>query len=233
MCHRKCTNSHNDNKDPTDKDNYQNEANNHHHHHICPVSAATGFLRTYAHLIHRPSDFHIAQDHHLIPSDVSYTAFSLFIACFRNLPDSLVSSRYEYGRLRLTRLNWAVRILQPKAASGAWNYHEMYWHTGQYLKSFARPLMFIFGSVAIMLNAMQVVVSIPDPEAMMDERGWTAFRHVSWGSSVVVTVFILSIWCAFLVGIVCLLLAQLAFSVRQLRSPTYKRHSGPSKLDMV
>jgi hypothetical protein len=184
----------------------------------CPVSAATGFLRTYAYLIRHPSDFRIALDCGLIPADVEYAAFALFIGCFHKLSDRLVSPRYEYGQLRLTRLNLAVHLLRPRAAKGAWNYQETYWQTGQYLSSFARPLMFVFGSVAAMLSAMQVVVSIPDPGLVMNESGWRAMRQASWGTSVVVIVLVLLIWVALLGGVGCLLLAQLTFSIRQLRS---------------
>lgn len=130
-----------------------------------------------------------------------------------------MSPRYEYGQLRLTRLNWAVHLVRPRAAKGAWNYQEMYWQTGKYLSSYAGPLMFVFGSVAVMLSAMQVIVSIPDPASIMDERGYRAFWHVSWGTSMVVIVMILSIWLALLGGVSCLLLAQFAFSIRQLRRP--------------
>lgn len=127
----------------------------------------------------------------------------------------------------------AVHILRPKAANGAWNYQEMYWQTGQYLSSFAGPLMFVFGSVAVMLSAMQVVVSIPDPGMVMNESGWRAFRHVSWGTSVMVIVLVLSIWCALLGGICCLLFAQLAFSVRQARRRTGAGYSAQTNSDRV
>lgn len=200
----------------------------------CPVGAATGFLRTYAYLIRNPSDFRIARECGLVPPNVEYAAFSLFISCFRHLPNSIVCPRYEYGQFRLTRLNWAVRLVRPKSAKGAWNYQELYWQTGQYLNSFAGPLMFVFGSVAVMLSAMQVVVSIPDPVIVMDESGWKAFRHVSWGTAVVVIVLVLSIWIALLGGVICLLSAQLAFSIMQLRSQQHKApYSGASKSDRV
>jgi hypothetical protein len=188
----------------------------------CPVSAARGFLRSYAYLIRHPSDFRIAVDCALVPQHVDYATFSRFILCFRDLSDNMVAPRYEYGQLRLTRLNWAVRILRPKSAKGAWNYQEVYWQTGQYVSSFVGPLMFVFGSLGVMLSAMQVLVSIPDPGIVTDERGWSAFRLVSWGTAAVVTVLVLCIWLALLRGVFCLLLAQLVFSIRQLKRRKHK-----------
>jgi len=242
MCHAKWILRHNDKNDRhIDKDqatNWDWDNNNEatdQYYNWSPVGAAIGFLRTYAHLIHHPSDFRIAQDTALVPigPDITFRSFSLFIDKFRSLQDGLVSPRYEYGQLRLTRLNMAVHLVRPRAAKGAWNYHEMYWQTGQYLSSFAAPLMFVFGSVAVMLSAMQVVVSIPDPGLVMNETGWKAFRHVSWGTSVIVLVMVLLIWCALLGGICCLLLAQFAFSVRQLRPRTVAGYSSQSNSDRV
>lgn len=75
--------------------------------------AALGFLRTYAHLICHESDFRIAKDAHLLPDHVAYTEFQTFIEPFRHIIDDAVSLRYHYGQIRLTRLNWAVRIFRP------------------------------------------------------------------------------------------------------------------------
>jgi hypothetical protein len=184
----------------------------------CPAAAATGFLRTYAYLIRHPSDFYVAVANGLLPPDVEYAAFARFITRFRNVPNSRVALRYEYGQLRLTRLNWAVRLVRPKSAGGAWHYQEMYWQTGQYLREFTTPLMFVFGSVAVVLSAMQVVVTIPDPSLVMDVSGWRTFAYASQVASVMVIFVVLLIWIALVVGIVALLLAQFLFSLKQLRS---------------
>ena len=182
----------------------------------CPMGAACGFLRTYAFLIQHPSDFRIAVEAGLFPDcDTDYHSFSRFIAQFRDIPNNDIPDRYHYGQLRLTRLNWAVRLLRPPAAKGAWNYHERYWQTGQYIERLFGPLMFGFASVAIVLQAMQVVVSLPEG-SVMSSTEWETFRRASWGFSGMVIVFVVWIWFAIILGISILILAQIIFSVKQL-----------------
>lgn len=183
----------------------------------CPIGAACGFLRTYAFLIQHPSDFRIAVEAGLLPDcNIDYHSFLRFITQFRDIPNNDVPDRYHYGQLRLTRLNWAVRLLRTPAAKGAWNYHEMYWQTGQYIERLFGPLMFGFASVSIVLQAMQVVVSIPESN-VMSRAGWETFRRASWGFSSMAIAFVVWMWFAIVLGISILILAQLVFSVRQLR----------------
>ena len=69
--------------------------------------AATGFLRTYRYLIQYESDFYIAQQDNLrlIPKDIEWASFCRFILELSHIDDTVVSKRYYYGELRLTRLN--------------------------------------------------------------------------------------------------------------------------------
>jgi hypothetical protein len=117
------------------------------------VPSARGLLRSYYHLIQSESDFRIAQhkDLQLLPRDVTYEQFCAFSETFGEIPDGDVSERYEYGELRLTRLNaWALPLLGSTA----------YQHVGlQYIDDFSpyfTPLLFVFAVLAILLNAMQV-----------------------------------------------------------------------------
>ena len=102
----------------------------------------------------------LATESHLLPDHTEWTAFSQFIKRFRNLSDDYVSPRYHYAQLRLTRLNWAFRFYQPRSSEARWYYHEMYCSTGAYVERFFEPLLFMFGSVAIILTAMQVVMTV-------------------------------------------------------------------------
>jgi hypothetical protein len=74
-------------------------------------SAALGFMRTYVYLVQHESDFHLPQEQRLIPSEISFNEFRIFIERFRDIPDDKVSLRWRYGQLCLTRLNWAVLIV--------------------------------------------------------------------------------------------------------------------------
>ncbi|EGR50357.1 uncharacterized protein TRIREDRAFT_41607, partial [Trichoderma reesei QM6a] len=125
--------------------------------------SALGFVRTYAFLVQHRSDFDIAQSLGLIPQDIDYSSFRAFIKPFRYLPVGAVSPRYEFGQMRLTRLNWAVRLLQPRSvATGGWvanrlYYLELYTQSADYSRSWLPPLLFAFAVLSLMLSAMQVM----------------------------------------------------------------------------
>jgi hypothetical protein len=182
----------------------------------CPLPVACGFLRSYSRLIRHYSDFRIAVEIGLVPDSISWPSFCRFIAQFSRISDSHISDRYHYGQLRLTRLNWAVRLARPRSAKGMWNYYGVYWQTGQYVQRLLGPLMFGFVSMATILSAMQVVISIPDGKAMFP-RGWNAFVGVSWEFCVIVIALVIVLWIVLLGGISCVISAQILFSVRQIR----------------
>lgn len=178
------------------------------------AQSVLGYLRTYALLIRHPSDFHLAVESKLVPEDVNWNQFARFIEGFRHVKDDQVSPRYCFGQLRLTRLNWAVRIFRP-SSSQWWYYHEMYWNTGAYMERFLAPLLFVFGSLAIVLTAMQVLVAVPDG-SIMDTSQWTAMVKTSWGFSIAMISLVVTIWLAFVGGFVLLLICQAAFAARTL-----------------
>ena len=175
--------------------------------------SALGFLRSYSYLIQHDSDFCIAQQAKLIPADISYSAFRDFIKYFQYIPDDVIFPRYHYGQLRLTRLNWAVRIYRPSSTGCRfpWNYQERYWQTGEYLERFVAPLLFIFAILSVILSAMQVVL------AALGSNMWTSFVWASWGFSIAVLLLNAVIVASALLGIVVLLLAQGKFAVMMHR----------------
>ena len=169
--------------------------------------SALGFLRTYAILIRHPSDLDLAIEHHLIPKNIQWVPFTKFISPFEHLDDDEVSSRYHFGQLRLTRLNWAIRLFRPRSSKDWWYYHEVYWSTGAYVERFFAPPLFLFGSVTIILTAMQVLVTVPDGTIIAEAR-WVTAAKASWGFSVAMILFVASLWLIFLGGIVVFLMAQ-------------------------
>ncbi|KAN0108807.1 hypothetical protein V8E51_008549 [Hyaloscypha variabilis] len=175
--------------------------------------AALGFIRTYAHLIRHESDFRIAKDEHLIPEHVTYTEFQLFIEPFRYVSDDAVSLRYHYGQIRLTRLNWAVRIFRPASMRRVfpWWYQNLYVQTGQYLQGFAAPLLFLFAGLSLILSSMQVVL------AALPQDVWEAFAKASRGFSVTVIILIVGLSLFALLAVIYWFMHQLKFGIELSR----------------
>ena len=176
--------------------------------------SALGFLRSYALLIRHRSDFHIAQSLHLLPEDVTYWDFCAFIKPFCSLPNSVVSHRYMYGQMRLTRLNWAVRFLQPRSVSiGSWfanrlYYQELYTQSRDYATSWLPPLLFAFAALSLVLSAIQVMVTAQGLSP------WGAFTHVAWGFSLATILFCTIASSILLVYFPILLLGQGIYALR-------------------
>lgn len=176
--------------------------------HICRT--ALGYLRSYSFLIWHESDYLIAQRADLIPKDITYQDFRRFILPFRSIPDEYVSPRYHFGQLRLTRLNYAVRLLRPSTMGGTIfaYYHGRYWQTGDYLRRFGTPLLFFFAAFSVVLSAMQVFL------AALGQDAWAPFVRVSWGFSVAVIILITSLAASTVLGVVGLLVTQAQFALR-------------------
>ncbi|KAF7538747.1 hypothetical protein G7054_g2677 [Neopestalotiopsis clavispora] len=118
------------------------------------AKAARGFLRSYTYLIQRKSDFVLAtQDKtRLIPEGIEFEDFIRFVKGCK-IDDDGVSPRYQFGELRLNRLNFWTRIFLRKAT-----YYKVEWEYGAYFAQFYAPLLFIFAVVSLLLSSMQVVL---------------------------------------------------------------------------
>ncbi|KAI4241315.1 MAG: hypothetical protein L6R40_004621 [Gallowayella cf. fulva] len=133
------------------------------------VQSALGLLRSYGYCIRHESDLRVAKEAHLIPQDVTWEQWADFSASFPAIRDDEVAPRYHYGKIQLSRLHWLVRIYL-----GQLNY---YYIDGGYGDSFARyygPLLFIFGTLSVLLSAMQVGMAVEQ----LQSRDWTAFWSV-------------------------------------------------------
>jgi hypothetical protein len=200
--------------------------------HLSPGSAhrgeALGFVRSYERLIRHPSNFAFAQEARLVPASSSpsspsspsthptggggealtYTALVTFLCHFSSIPDADVSPRWHFGQLRLSRLNWAVRLVQPRPAREKGFQHrlfygEQYWQTGQFLHEFAAPGLFVFAALSLILSTMQVVLAARSFEGEDGGGGggsssgrtssWDIFADVNtWFSVVVICVLVTS-----------------------------------------
>ena len=127
---------------------------------ITPIRAlALGFIRTYAFLIQHRLDFVLAQEVHLLPPDMTWEVWAPFIADFRAVEDKDVARHYHYGQMRLSRLNWVVRLVRPAGSSARWFYEIPYWSTMPYLQEATIPLVFAFAGASVALSCMQVIAS--------------------------------------------------------------------------
>ena len=161
---------------------------------------ALGFLRSYAFLIEHQIDFTLAKEFHLIPEKFEWIAWSRFIYSFRCLKDDHVAKRYHYGQLRLSRLDWIVRLVQPQHSSNGWFYQIPHWSITEYLAQATIPLLFIFASISLVLSSMQVVLSVPAHGLgflHLDEAGNRQINGAFWVFSITIIVFSGLIWVLF------------------------------------
>lgn len=131
--------------------------------------SALGFLRTYYYLIQHESDFEIARhETRLLPSDITWIDFCAFSKAFLDISDDVVSERYHYGELRLTRLNLYAKFLIRK-----FQYERVHGQYGAFFARFYGPLLFIFGILSIVLSAMQVELGV---ETLTNDQ-WQPFWY--------------------------------------------------------
>lgn len=166
--------------------------------------AALGFLQSYAWLVRHRSDFDLAmhEDHRLLPKRVRYTSFVSLIKSFETVGDDMVSPRYHYGELRLTRLNFWSKILLFRLT-----YHKVEGQYGAYFARFYGPILFLFALFSVLLSAMQVVLAVQD--LIESDASWEAFAKVSRGFSVFALVIIA-------IMVLFLLLALVTISSREV-----------------
>lgn len=172
---------------------------------------ASGFLRTYIHLIQYESDFRLAKEHCLIPSLTTWTAWNAFISPLCDVLDTEVSPRYHFGELRLSRLNfWSKFFL------GRMNYFQVTGQTDRYLARVIAPLVFVWATCNVILAAMQVVLAEQALYNDDDKGRWSAFTYTSrWFSVAILLVVALAVL-SFLLLICGRFMKQLVFALRDL-----------------
>lgn len=135
--------------------------------------AARGFLRTYSFLIQHESDFAIAKQDHLrlIPSELDWSQFCILMSKVRtDIQDAHVSERYQYGELRLLRLNiYAPFILRR------FYFEQVHSQYGEHFARLYGPVLFVFAIVTTVLNGMQVGLAVEQ----LSSKRWVALWSVS------------------------------------------------------
>ena len=162
--------------------------------------AAKGFLRSYAYLIQYKSDFDLATstEHRLLLKNVRYKDLvQLLKACKDGVSDDDASPRYQYGDLRLTRLNfWCKFILRR------YTFQKI---KSQYTSHFAYyygPLLFVFALMSLLLDGLQVeLAALPILDPGAQDGFATRFSRASSGITLTmlgiiaaVTLYLFMMW---------------------------------------
>ncbi|KAF2230875.1 hypothetical protein EV356DRAFT_569960 [Viridothelium virens] len=167
-------------------------------------TSALGFLRTYAYLIRHESDLRIAKTRELIPPFVTWHQWCLLRMDLLKIEDSEVSPRYRFGEIRLTRLNFYVKILLRKS-----HYHRVHQQYGEYFASFYAPILFIFGVVSATLSSMQLVATVEQ----IDQR-WSFLTGLFRGFSITIIVITFLLMCALLILLLVKIVAEWRHALR-------------------
>jgi hypothetical protein len=131
--------------------------------------AATGFLLSYARLIEYPSDLEIAQSTGLVSKSITWHAWQSFRTdVLHHLAGRDMHDRYEYGELRLGRLNTIYRMKRLGLT-----YFSVYRDYSSYFGENYTTLVALFALVSVALSAMQVMTSLDGTPA---EAATTSYR---------------------------------------------------------
>lgn len=119
-------------------------------------TTALGFLRTYAALIQRRSDFTLARRKDLLGAfgNTSFEAFIKFIKDFDCVPDKAISPRWRYGEIQLDALNLHSTLHLHK-----WHLNRFESNYGPYFQRYFPVILFLYALFSVMLSAMQVILA--------------------------------------------------------------------------
>ena len=180
---------------------------------------ALGFLRSYSLLIQSPLDFAFAKEAHLFPEDldIDWTRWAKFTAHFYGVQDGQVSKRYRFGQLRLNRLNWLLRVIQPKASRSIWFYQRRTWSVGAMIVESMPVLLFAFASLSLVLSSMQVALATPAEDllfAHLNSQNALSLQRTFWVFSVATIIISVLTWFYFLLIPTGIFLIQMTWAIR-------------------
>jgi hypothetical protein len=138
-------------------------------------ATALGFLRTYARLVQRRSDFTLAVRLELLPSNVDFESFIQFIKSFDAVPDRDISIRWRFGELTLAALNFHSLIHLRRYHLS--RYESRY---SAYFQQFFPVVLFIFALFSVALSAMQVILGAQQLKNTENEKLKTTLGSFIW-----------------------------------------------------
>lgn len=190
--------------------------------------AALGFLRTYVFLIQHESDLAIAQSstHQLLPATVKWDELSQLLCRLNEIKDEHVSGRYQYGEIRLSRLdNYAPLLFRRRW----YMVHHMPIQYAEYFAQIYGPVLVAFAVLSLILSTMQVVLST-DVAAPWYPR---IVRNVFYWFSIVVMLIVVAIAASFGVLAVVMLLNEWCWSFLTLQKRDRSSHGKVAALPLT
>ena len=129
--------------------------------------AALNYFRTYFYLIKFESNFCIARNLnlHLVSTRITWAQFYDFSTNLIKICNRNVFERYVYDEIKLIKFNFFASLLFKKLYFQRMNY--------QYKKYFARfydSILFMIGIVSIILNGLQIIVTVQSCDFVRDDR---------------------------------------------------------------
>ena len=141
--------------------------------------AACSFVLSYAWLIRHESDFQIAHDTCLLDKRVTWEIWTGFLKDFLGHIDlkSLngISPRFQYGELRLSRLNKIIRVISLMKFRGKPLVRGYMTGSTWYKAFFATHfgwLLAVFAVLEVCLSAMQVLASIGEQGRVFERTAY-------------------------------------------------------------
>ncbi|KAM7194935.1 hypothetical protein V8F33_006977 [Rhypophila sp. PSN 637] len=194
--------------------------------------ASLGFMRSWTFLVKYEIDYILACEKHLIPKLLpanlpstssahedctrhpTYEEFCDLILIFDKVTDKECSRRFEYGELRLTRINRTAFFTRAKLA-----YFHIYPQWGQFLNHVLAPVITVFAVSTVVLNSMQVSLAAIDmgPEGSADTDGWPRFIGLSKWFPIVVMILIAAVVGGGAFALVMVAIKDLIFAKRTKR----------------
>ncbi len=120
-----------------------------------------GFLYSYMMLIQHASDLCLAHDLGLVSKKVEWIPWRQFRTAFLDnissgrVPRTLMNKRFEYGELRLARLNYIYRL-----SFRGLKYFTTHREYTTYLREYTAAGITLFAFITVALTAIQVVVGM-------------------------------------------------------------------------
>ena len=114
------------------------------------------FLQFYYYFIQYESNLRIVYENkRLLSFDTSWLDFCVFSKAFSAIHNDVVSKRYHYEKLKLTRLNLYAKILFEK-----FQYEHIHEQYDIFFARFYGSFLFIFDVFFIILSAMQIELNV-------------------------------------------------------------------------